>query len=180
MEYDLKGKVLAATPNFGVPFQKEVATKLGFPIERPYFNAGIMVIDISRWKNEKIADRTIEFLQSNPEKLTYAEQCALNYVIAGDFAHLPPKWNLTRSPWEIKADQQILHIAFEEMDAARKNPSLIHFVGPSKPWHFANKNPWKKDYCAIRQRFHFSPYIADDLISGILALIRIKILKLIN
>lgn len=175
IEFDLKGKVLAATPVFGFPIQKEVSAKLGFPFERPYFNAGIMVIDIPRWKNEQIAKRTIEFIQSNPEKLSYAEQCALNHVIGGNFEHLSPKWNLFRTPWEIKSGNPILHISFDELEDARKNPCLIHFVGPSKPWHFANNNPWKKDYCSIRQRFHFFPYISDDLISGILALIRKKI-----
>jgi lipopolysaccharide biosynthesis glycosyltransferase len=170
--WDLQGKSLAATPNFEYPLQVEVTSKLSWPLERPYFNAGIQVIDTKLWRERNVAHKALEFLKTQKHKLSYAEQCALNFVLNGDFSQLPPEWNLSRTWWEPKRGQKILHIPFEALEKAREDPSLVHFIGPSKPWHFSNQNPWKSDYLRIRNQFHFFPYFADDVFTAVPALIK--------
>lgn len=165
--WDLQGKVLAATPNYEYPLQQEVTAKLQWPLVRPYFNAGIQVIDTKLWKECNIARNALDFLKTQKHRLSYAEQCALNFAINGNFAQLPPDWNLSRTWWEPKVGHQILHITFDDLLKAREDPSLVHFIGPSKPWHFSNQNPWKRDYLCIRRKFHRLPYFADDAVIAI-------------
>lgn len=175
INWDLQGKVLAATPNYEYPLQQEVTTKLQWPLDRPYFNAGIQVIDTKLWKECQVARNTLDFLKTQKHKLSYAEQCALNFVIDGNFAQLPPDWNLSRTWWEPKEGHRVLHITFDDLLKAREDPSLVHFIGPSKPWHFSNQNPWKRDYLRIRRKFHRLPYFADDVVIGIPKLFIMKI-----
>jgi lipopolysaccharide biosynthesis glycosyltransferase len=44
--------------------------------EGEYFNSGVLVIDIERWKFLRISERAIDYLQKFPERILYVDQCA--------------------------------------------------------------------------------------------------------
>ncbi len=111
--------------------------------EVPYFNAGVMVIDVARWLSEKIAERCFQFIAEHEPKLRFAEQDALNCVLAGAWKELPREWN-------------VIHRRSKE-HGEPVTPFITHFAGGVKPWsrectdparelflHYRSKTPWRK------------------------------------
>ena len=94
---------------------------LGMP-RLPYFNTGVMVIDTAAYVSQRIADRSIEVIETKREAILFADQSALNVVLAGKFAVLSPVWN-----WMQNKEFPYL---------TRRQPVRFHhFIGKTKPWN---------------------------------------------
>jgi len=86
-----------------------------------YFNSGVLVANSSVWQSRRIGDAALDFLGRYPEKCHYGDQSALNAAADGDWAELSPSWN-----WQ--ANMRYDHLI------PTRNPRLVHFTGPVKPW----------------------------------------------
>lgn len=105
---------------------EEVFTRLELQSEK-YFNAGVMNINLSKWKNLKV-DFYKLFNELN-DKLHYWDQDLLNYIFDGEFNELNSKLN------------KVLDFAGYEYFKEKINVSevigdnmFIHFAGSHKPW----------------------------------------------
>lgn len=96
-----------------------------------YFNAGIMVINLSYWREHNIAEKALAFLLENPDKVFAVDQDALNHAINGDFHALHPKWNTAGT-----GGYELSGYSTQEIKESLSHPSIIHSVGPIKPWHY--------------------------------------------
>lgn len=76
----------------------------------PYFNAGLLVIDLGQWRSQQTTDRIIDCLNRNKEHVTFQDQYGLNLVFADNWLQLDPLWNRFASSED-------------------KEPYLIHFTG---------------------------------------------------
>jgi lipopolysaccharide biosynthesis glycosyltransferase len=98
---------------------------------RNYFNAGILLIDCVKWREQHFFEKIHALLANPPTPLFFADQDALNVVFQDNYERLDPRWN----SWAVSS-------AFEEgeEDLARvaalcaRDPWIVHFVGPAKPW----------------------------------------------
>jgi lipopolysaccharide biosynthesis glycosyltransferase len=95
---------------------------LGLAPAADYFQAGFLVIDLERWKKEKVSERVLAYLRDYPEHCRYWDQSALNAVLFGRWLRLPDGWN-TPAFW---ADQN--------KDNTSLDDAILHFVGPDKAW----------------------------------------------
>lgn len=157
-EYDVSDDYIAAieSPVFSrhdeLKMQKESA----------YFNSGVMLINVERWRTDNIPARVINFIDENRPAIHFVDQCGLNAVIDGKWKKLPPKFNqqlpeiLTDSPNNVGC------FSIEEIEEAVKTPVIIHFIGSSKPWHFRNWHPHRKLYWKYLKMTPFYPYIPVD------------------
>ena len=70
-----------------------------YPVTQPcYFNAGVILFNLSKWREMNITEQMEEFTKQNP-KLFYAEQDILNSVINyEDIKMFEIKWNNQFSP----------------------------------------------------------------------------------
>ena len=84
--------------------------ELALTADAPYFNAGLMVIDLPKWKAADIPRKILDCLQTNKEAVTFQDQYGLNVVLAGKWLQLNPRWNT---------------FAYSE----EPDPYLIHFTG---------------------------------------------------
>ncbi len=103
-----------------------------FSAGTPYFNAGVQLIDLRRWRDERVGQRAAAFLWKYGEQLRGRDQDALNCALAGRWKRLPPAWNfheLAYNPqdWESPGATE------EEVRDALRHPSIIHYIG-WKPW----------------------------------------------
>lgn len=103
-----------------------------FSPETLYFNAGVQLIDLHRWRDERIGQRAGEFLWKYGGALTGRDQDALNCALVGRWKRLAPTWNLHELP-EHAATWHDGGASAEECKEAWRNPAIIHFVG-EKPW----------------------------------------------
>ncbi|MGG7644857.1 glycosyltransferase family 8 protein [Rhodovulum sp. YNF3179] len=87
----------------------------------PYFNSGVLLIDIPRFRAESVLDRCLETFAMHPEALPRHDQSLLNIVLHGGWAELSPVWN-----WQYTWSSRF----FADLVA----PKILHFIGTVKPW----------------------------------------------
>jgi len=144
---DLQGKTLGAVidlPRY--PFNRN----LGLPADALYFNAGVLLIDLRRWRERKIGERALTFAREHPDRLRWSDQCALNFVLHDDWTVLDRIWNFQSMDVAHVVNG---HLRFDNVDPKRlANARLVHFNGSSKPWHYLNDHPFKGEYLHYRAR----------------------------
>lgn len=136
----LNDHMIAAIGDIGGVFRLE---ELGMPASSRYFNSGVMVINLTKWRKQGITSIIISFLLQNPHKIQYHDQDGLNAILYNDWLALSPSWNMQNNMLEQTSS---LYFSKEELKHAKRHPSIIHFTGSSKPWEYDNTHPYKKEY----------------------------------
>jgi lipopolysaccharide biosynthesis glycosyltransferase len=144
----LKGRTVGAVaglslPIFGALPAGHVFRSLGFDADQPYFNAGVMVIDRNRWRQNNIEKRCLQFLADHRDAVKYWDQDALNYVLRDDWTGLDPRWNRT-SDYHVLLKHGELERKVANADILR-DPFIAHFISGHKPWS-AYRHPDKRLY----------------------------------
>lgn len=115
-----------------------------------YGNAGVLLMNLTRWRNENIAGAFFEYLSKNGDFLTYLDQDTLNILLKDTLLHLDLSWNAQTS------DAGIGQI--ERFHRAANSAAVIHYLGrkptnldcrnPLLPVFLRNwkRSPWKKNY----------------------------------
>jgi len=103
---------------------------LGLSPASPYFNAGMLVIDLTRWRAEGAGAACLAVLDGR--HLKWGDQDALNTVFERRWTELPRRWNLQ------SVDADGTGVAWglwsEDVAAAVADPAVVHFTGRIKPW----------------------------------------------
>ena len=105
-----------------------------------YFNSGVMVLNIERWRRESIERQLIQCLKDNRKHVWCWDQYALNVVFAGQWQPIPARWNQGAHLFEYP-DETHSPIDRREFVEARDNPGIIHYTTEWKPWHYYNHHP---------------------------------------
>lgn len=104
--------------------QDDTNAGIGRPGARPYFNAGVMYIDVKRWNERNITNTVIKLFLDNKKvdkTLQFYDQDALNIVLTDQVTWLDGKWNRM---WG----------TFQYDRAAYSDTVFLHYAG-HKPWH---------------------------------------------
>ncbi len=120
------------------------ARKLGLRHQK-YFNAGVLYIDLGRWKAGEYSQKALECLAQNREHFSLLDQDALNVVLDGEAVFLDACWNyfydMGRQTEEVPPDTVFLH-----------------YFGAIKPWEVICHHPMQKYYLKYEQ---LSPWIDE-------------------
>lgn len=102
-----------------------LAEQLGNSAEEPYFNSGVILVNLPEWRRQQISEKAMEYVaRHQPE---YHDQSALNYVLYRNAAVLDTKFNcLTnqRHNWPSLLPEY------------GRIGKLLHFLDSPKPWNF--------------------------------------------
>lgn len=102
----------------------EFLVSVGLASGENYFNSGVMLIDMVKWRQLSITDRCLIFSDKFSRNLLAADQTVLNYVFrGGNFLELDASWNHALYPYWTRVP----------LESAA---SIFHFVGSPKPWDF--------------------------------------------
>lgn len=150
-ETDLDGSVLGAVADHGVNLliDEGRASGLGVPQVRDYFNAGVLLIDLDRWRQKQISEIALGYLERHPDS-PYSDQDALNVACDGQWKRLDQRWN-----FQDHIDKPVLDIVRE------RRPEIVHFATARKPW---NRGINTKFYDTVRRRTLFARTLWDDLL----------------
>jgi lipopolysaccharide biosynthesis glycosyltransferase len=132
-EMDIKDYALAAVPD---PSYQPIK-KLNMNPSSIYFNAGILILNLDYWRENNISEKVLNYAINNIEKISYADQCAINAVIDGNFFPLSKKYNFQSG--HINLNNKNL---LEELNSSK----IIHFTGSHKPTHYLSTHPFKNEY----------------------------------
>ena len=105
-----------------------------------YFNSGVMVLNLARWRRESIEQKLLACLRDNQQYVWCWDQYALNVVFAGQWKELPSRWNQGFHVFEYP-DETFSPISQSDFVDMRDNPALIHFTTEFKPWDFRPHHP---------------------------------------
>ena len=142
----------------GVPeptIYPSIVRQLGLDPEKEiYINSGVLLVDLVRWRTERIGERLLRFYIKNGEKLFCGDQDAINYVLRGSIGYLPPRYNFFTNYryfryntlvrlWPLYAEKSGGKAQFT---AAVRKPAVIHYMGAERPWINGNHNPFRRQY----------------------------------
>lgn len=138
---DLDGGVLAAVQDLVVPYVSSrfgIAgyRALGLAANAPYFNAGVMLVDVDRWREEGVARRAFDYLARAKGDVFFWDQEALNVAIAGRWTCLDPRWNQIASVCGRRFFRP-QHLDPASYAALVSDPWIVHYAGSLKPWTLA-------------------------------------------
>ena len=135
-DIDIGDNILGAVRGFykrDDDFMYDHITKTLGISENSFFNAGILILNIKEFKDNKAAQKSFSLL-SEREDLYFMDQCALNIVCEGKVHFLPNKWN---HEWLylFAVNNPSLPRSREEFEMCA-DPSIIHYDGIEKPWDY--------------------------------------------
>ena len=99
----------------------DILTSYGLHKTDPYFNAGVVLLNIKRWKSEGLGEQMLDLIASDGERFIYRNQTPMNIVLRGQWQEVDPTWNVTssaffdtdHSPESILSTAKILHFTHE-------------------------------------------------------------------
>ena len=92
---------------------------LSIEMDKPYFNSGVMLVDVLAWKKSRVTERCLDLCEKYPEQMISADQSVLNAVMYGGFHELNSKYN-----YYCPAEEAVNSI----------EDGILHFIGSPKPW----------------------------------------------
>jgi lipopolysaccharide biosynthesis glycosyltransferase len=144
---DLGARVLAAVANVVEPPMREHVAALGVDYVGGFFNAGVLLLQLDRMRDERSTDELVDYAVRHHKTLTWNDQDALNVVFKGRWHSLHPRWNAQNNLWSWRA-WAIDLFGPEVVAEAVSAPAIRHFEGPSvaKPWHYLCPVPHRDAY----------------------------------
>jgi lipopolysaccharide biosynthesis glycosyltransferase len=156
-EFDLEESAIGAVFDAGVD-AIAFARSHGLPVQRlGYFNAGVMLLDISRINDNDLFTPVIDFLGQATSEPRFLDQDALNVAFWKKWAPLNPMWNVQR--------RLLLRSAgpcFPEDGDLPQNrrPAIIHYTERWKPWLPGSYHPFMWAYFRMAMKTPYWPEIA--------------------
>lgn len=129
-------------------------TLIGLKNTDYYFNAGMLLINLKRWREENLENKMIEFVNFYKGAVRYHDQGIINGVCTKKKV-LNPKFNVL-TPFLTMNKKQIIHYhklknyyySDDEIKESKLHPVFIHFVPflTDRPWVKGNLHPLRKKY----------------------------------
>ena len=108
-----------------------VYDELGIPHEYPYFNSGVLLMNLSLLRQTFDSKVLFDFISTHGNNLRFHDQDILNALFYDKVIYVD---------WHIY-NQTILHIKDKmEADMRLADATVIHYAGPDKPWKFDYKS----------------------------------------
>lgn len=148
-ERDLGDNLLAAVTQ-PVPIEHRRG-RLDLDVGQPYFNAGVMLMNLAAMREENFGPRAIALGHERYQDFIFAEQDALNVLASQRWEHLHPKWNALSYLWLLPDSADGTYPALDRT-AATASPAVVHFEGfqTVKPWFYRSVHPLRHLYRDFR------------------------------
>lgn len=136
-DMDMGGKPIAAVPDLGIMASRksmaEKAETLGIKADDPYFNSGVMIMDLDKWRNENYTEKILNLAKSH--NFRHHDQDALNKFFYNDWHALPLEFNVIPPIFELSLKVLFGRYRKDAVKALR-NAKIVHYAGGHKPWHY--------------------------------------------
>lgn len=156
-EFKSTAHPISAAPNLGPSlFQdalhlRHVKAAQNIPKNTGYFNSGVQIINLTKWRQEDISSKIFQFVKTHYKTLRFTDQDASNIIISGNWKRIPSRWNQIHL-YHTLDHSETTGIGAEEWHKARTNPGIIHFTTLKKPWHNTCLHPNIEDYFTYLDR----------------------------
>lgn len=158
----LNGHIIGAVTNVPPGPDKEYTERPELGGD-PYFNAGVLLMDLAAIRREALGQVMREYSRKHAPRLRWRDQDALNEVLHARRLPLHPRWNCMNSVVQFSTAAE--YFAAEQLEEARSRPAIRHFEGPtfSKPWHLLCDQSSRRQYFAHRRATPWPRFVPDGL-----------------
>ena len=139
---------------------KQHRTVLGLEEHDIYINSGMMLVDLSSWNQNLIENKISNIIKKFNGKVPYADQGILNLALQGKIKLAHPRYNCM-SIFTVFCFDDLLKYrkpsacdSSVEIEEAKKNPSIVHFVTLfciSRPWFKNSSGPFFDEWKYYKQ-----------------------------
>ena len=134
-----------------------------------YLNAGVLVINLERWRNDNVIKRFLEFIGKHNGKVPHLDQGVINGVFKTGKLRLPLRYNVQAPIYAIHRRDDILGFFSltdfydeESINSAKRFPAIVHYTSffLERPWFRFCLHPLKNLY---RDTLALTPYSQSGL-----------------
>lgn len=129
-----------------------VKESIGLGPEDGYYNSGVLLVDLKRWREERVQERLTKFLKEKGGALFASDQDLLNGALKGRIHTLMPECNFFPNYRYFTYGSLMKHapsygaVPETEFLKAKKHPLIIHYMGDERPWIRGNLNHYRLAY----------------------------------
>jgi len=114
-----------------------------------YFNAGVMLLNLEKMRENNIEQKCLDFIEKHPEKILLLDQCVLNWAFQDNVKFVEKKYN-----YQYKLNYS----------PKKKEITIIHFVGKEKPflgfahpyenlyYKYLKKTPYNQNFIIFKKK----------------------------
>lgn len=153
-DHDMGGRPFA----IGYECQRIEYKKLvGIEVSLPYFNSGVMLLDVPKWRFGRCTERIMSAIPGASPRSMFPDQDLIVRVLHDEAAVLPPQYNFLTHFQLFRTQEDVLRVTgvppkiWYSPDAyakARQCPVIHHFLGHTlgRPWYRESRNPLRPLY----------------------------------
>lgn len=138
---DMHGETIAALKD---AFSKWYRMNIDLKPNDIMFNSGVMLIDLEKWKEKKVEERLLKFIERKNGRIQQGDQGALNAVLSKDVYCFEPQFNSVTIFYDFSYSEMMTYrkppkgyYSEAEIKEATEHPVIIHFTTS-----FLSKRPW--------------------------------------
>ena len=141
-EIDIKDYYLAGVTDTTGKFARE---SVGLKKNDKYVNAGVLLINLKKWRENQTEEKFLSYLESKNWKVEFNDQGVINRVCNSGIKLVNPQYNMmpTYQRYSHKELKRLTELdkfyTEEEIERAKREPRIIHYAG------YAFSRPWFKD-----------------------------------
>jgi lipopolysaccharide biosynthesis glycosyltransferase len=133
-----------------------------------YFNSGVMLLNLERWRRDHVKETVIGFIRRKPAAVVFPDQCGINSAVNGRWKELHPRFNLQRTFFHkqtflySRTSEALGLFPNGELVAANEDPIIVHYSGVEKPWHISYSLPDRDLYWKYLRKTPYSHLFSED------------------
>lgn len=134
--FNIGDNYIASTPVlYNIFIRKNISEILNIPDTDYYINAGVMIMNIKKIREDKIDEKWISLLGSFEGSI---DQNIINKVCYSKTIFFPLKFNVCLSEMGLYRNFGNIFYSNKEINLALECPVIFHWAGKEKPWLYRN------------------------------------------
>lgn len=144
--------------------------KYGHTDTSPYYNSGVLGMNLAHWRDAKVSDRLVEFLVENGERCPGWDQGAINGILGLQITPLPQEWNVF-SPLATN-ETKIVHYSTWRKPFARGSNLFRSDDWKLAAWqNTVRNNPFFQEYFQVLDETQYRGWRPDSVCSRAMRLV---------
>lgn len=129
---------------------------INHPLDLPYYNSGVMVIDLGEWRRRRCTERFLDELANPKGPNILGDQDIFVRVFPNETTLIPPKWNFISHFFlfsyngvaRVVGGKRLVRFTEEQYREAQRDPRIFHFLGNTlgRPWYTSSRHPMREAY----------------------------------
>ncbi|KKC37726.1 hypothetical protein WH87_08400 [Devosia epidermidihirudinis] len=135
----------------------DLRTRNAFSMAEPYFNSGVMLIDMAQYREMDFLQTLSQGLPESELAMFYYDQDIINFCFKHRILELENTWNLQNA----EPAHEVL------------NPTIVHYSANDKPWVVWSRVAFKRTYRHLMTNAYFYQYRRERILRSVKRLFRL-------